>query len=389
MSHGRNSMESDENFSVEVCTPTREWTFERLSNANDRSMVIDKINLEIKTRTDALTSIIPETLYSSLKYQFMHTVQVKLDPKDKETQEMLCCNIKIIDPSNGREVLKNNQPMLVGKNSGIALIRINSANEKADQMTLYCKVKLQFSDCSYHFKKMHFAIRCEYFLPRDMSQFLAVTTSAPFQVYARRTNNKRSNNKRKLDLDEDFNGVDDEISEPAQKKRNTKNNRASLEDYRRTFEDLVAFRARMNQEEQRFALQFAIQRLILTTNASQLPYGNILQLNNSAHIDSYFSDLLTPSSTMPSLLEPSSMNTICTNSSMESGIPSLLLSGNVSDPFAYAIPIQEDPLVDSPTDSESSMFSDNSDTIDLTSIFQASEVGMEPSYVTPVYGFVK
>lgn len=74
---------------------------------------------------------------------------------------------------------------------------------------------------------------------------------------------------------------------------------------------------------------------------------------------------------------------------MESGIPSLLLSGNVSDPFAYAIPIQEDPLVDSPTDSESSMFSDNSDTIDLTSIFQASEVGMEPSYVTPVYGFVK
>jgi hypothetical protein len=227
----------------------------------------------------------------------MHTVHIKTDME----QNMLFCNIKIINPDTGLEILKNNQPMILGKTTGIALTRIKSA-EQGNRLTMSCKFKLQFGDCSYHYKMMRFAIRCEYFLPNDVNQHLLIATSAPFQVFARRS---RSSKKRKIDLDDDY--YCDDVLPPAEKKKKQNNfednSTVSLEQYQRAFEDLLAFKNRMNMDERRIAIQFALQRLL---PANQ--YGNIngnYQFNDGAHIESYFSDLLNPVSVVPSLLEPS------------------------------------------------------------------------------------
>jgi hypothetical protein len=314
-----------------------------------------------------MTSVIPEMMYSSLKYQFIHTVNIKT--KDTSELEMLCCNIKVINPTTGVEVLKNNQSMILGKTQGI-IMNLVHGTKSSDEQTLTCKVKLQFGDCSYHYKMMHFAIRCEYFTPSNVNKPLVVAVSAPFQVFARRS--KRSTGKRKVDLvDED--DYDFESLPPVEKKaKNTHNNTITLEQYQNAFEEMLAFKQRMQMDEGRVALQFVMARLI----QANMPCDNHLSGNYpfNGHIESYFSDLLTPASTMPSLLEPAASEVYSSGS-----MTSLLMSG-VVDPFAnLQVPEMYESPVESPTDSESSALSDESSDIDWDHILEENVKDCQPS----------
>jgi hypothetical protein len=238
----------------------KEWTFKRLTD-NDRPF-IDNIRLEIKTRTDAVSSTIPEKLYSSLKYQFTQTLRVRRDQYEQQPNSMVFCNIKVVDPNNGVTILKNDKPILEGRTSSITLIRDKRNNDEDQEfVALTCKTKLEFGDCSYHFKRMHFSLRCEYFLPSDPNNFLVVATSAPFQVFARRV-------KRHIDDERDFdhalnnNELDLETEEPPQKKARTNKKQVSLNEYKRVLNELIQFKDKLNANERKIAIESAIKRLL-------------------------------------------------------------------------------------------------------------------------------
>ncbi|KAL0477507.1 aconitate hydratase, cytoplasmic [Acrasis kona] len=239
----------------------REWTFERLTHNKESRICIDSVHLEIKTRTDAATSILPDKLYSSLKYQFTHNVKIKSEVESStiDDQDMLCCNIKVVDPDTGKEILKNDKPMIAGRSTSIMLARVIGDNNYK------CRVKLQFNDCSYHYKKMFFAIRCEYFLPRDANQLLGVAISAPFQVFARRTNRKSpklTGTKRShaTDFDE---CLDDELDEPCSKHIKTTQQSPELKAYLRAFTELMEYKNILEQQEKRQAIEVSLNKLEL------------------------------------------------------------------------------------------------------------------------------
>lgn len=162
--------------------------------------------------------------------------------------------------------------MIIGKTQGIIMNRVPTKQVDQEQ-TFAAKVKLQFNDCSYHYKMMHFAIRCEYFTPSNVNQPLVVAVSAPFQVFARRS--KRTTGKRKVDLvDED--DYDFETLPPVEKKQKTQhNNNITLEQYQRAFEDMLVYKSQMEAQERRIALQFVMARLIQATMPCDTFHGNI------------------------------------------------------------------------------------------------------------------
>lgn len=181
---------------------------------------------------------------------------------------MICCNIKVIDPSTGSQIFKNDKQIIEGRTSGIAVTRVNSADTK-DTVTLSCKTKLEFNDCSYHFKKMYFALRCEYYLPSEPEHPLVVATSAPFKVYARRFKQRRGSDSSNEEYVED--------SPPHKKIRRSNNKQQpTFTQYEQLFEELIAYKDKLSPEERKMAIDLAIKRLLPAEHLTQpyLPTGN-------------------------------------------------------------------------------------------------------------------
>lgn len=170
-------------------TTQRSWRLTHLSglllanNANalkDISYFTDNINIEVRTRSDNSNPQVPERLYSSLKYEMRHSVMRDLL---LDSTNLLMCKVEVVNPQDHHEeILKTNGQKLI---KGIQEVTAMSKN--ASSSALECKMKIQFTDVSYHHEKKYFAFKVSFIDPLiHVSEPVLVLVSAPFQVFARR-----------------------------------------------------------------------------------------------------------------------------------------------------------------------------------------------------------
>lgn len=180
---GKDQGENEETLSEEYL---KERAWKVLSNIKDQKdrEVGDKVVIEIKTRSDKAQNVLPDRLYSSLKYEFRQTVSLGLRMTDTG---VMMCKMEIVDPDNPSvELLNANGERLVRGIQDFTAITVNKKNT-----CLEVKSKFQFTGVSYHHDKKFFAMKLSYFDPSyDMSAPVFSMISAPFQVFARRPTQK-------------------------------------------------------------------------------------------------------------------------------------------------------------------------------------------------------
>jgi len=103
---------------------------------------------------------------------------------------VLMAKIEIVDPEKTEEViLKTNGQQLLKGISTLNSLNLDSKpfNDEVMEECLSSKLKVQFTDVSYHHSKKYFAFKISIYDPAlNITEPLAVTVSPAFQVFARR-----------------------------------------------------------------------------------------------------------------------------------------------------------------------------------------------------------
>jgi hypothetical protein len=155
------------------------------------AQIAESIKIELRTRSEASTNVlaVPERMYSSLKYEMKQAVAKGVIA---DSSNVLMSKLEVVDPQDHfEEILKTNGQKLI---KGVSEVTAMSRN--ANGCTLECKMKIQFTDVSYHHEKKYFAFKVSFFDPSfSMEEPVLMVLSAPFQVFARRPTARKSSTK--------------------------------------------------------------------------------------------------------------------------------------------------------------------------------------------------
>lgn len=206
-------------------------------------VISDDTNVEVivKTRSDKPSAVVPERLYSSLKYM----IEVLVSGSFLHKYPLLMAKIQVVNPETNKEIKKNSMPILKGITQG-ALTQDRSGSK------LSMKTKIQFLDVSFHHGKSNFTLQLVFYLPSDLNTPVMIVRSAPFQVFARRP---VSSKKRKR--------VKDSTEEPKAK-------RPTIKEYMKGLEELIAFKDKFDPETRKKAIQEALNRLVYTSEPPKM-----------------------------------------------------------------------------------------------------------------------
>jgi hypothetical protein len=113
--------------------------------------------------------------------------------------------IKVIDSKNFEEILKSNKPVIKGTVEGV----LDNNNE-----SIYTgKLKVQFTEVTYHREKKEFCFEVDLFSPKDLKNPFYTKRSSNFKVYARKPNsNEQKKSKKQKTNDEKTTKEDLEVS---------------------------------------------------------------------------------------------------------------------------------------------------------------------------------
>lgn len=314
----------------DFCGGPRSWKLTHLSGLliannpngfNDFSYFTDNIHIEVRTRSDISNPQVPERLYSSLKYEMRHSVQSSLL---LDSTNVLMCKVEVVNPQDHHEeILKTNGQKLI---KGIQEVTAMSKN--ASGSALECKMKIQFTDVSYHHEKKYFAFKVSFIDPLiHVSEPVLVLVSAPFQVFARRPTTrvkKESVKKTKqaktpvlpqqpascstapvlkrkevpvatVSPTKKIKSVPIEERSsivPKEEKISLKKS-ATLNDFLQCLDLLIAFKNSLTSEEQKIAHDVAQRRLFAVSSGqfSKLPNKKVAMPADQDCINSFFSDM--------------------------------------------------------------------------------------------------
>lgn len=160
---------------------TRAWKLVLNNKDKNDHEIGDKVTVEIKTRSDRASPVMPERLYSSLKYEIRQTVS--LDLRISPSTDVMMSKMEIVDPKDpSAELLKANGDRLIRGVQEFTAVTFNK-----DKRVLEVKNKVQFTGVSFHHERKYFAIKLSYFDPsHSMTKPVLVMISSPFLVFARR-----------------------------------------------------------------------------------------------------------------------------------------------------------------------------------------------------------
>lgn len=200
---------------------------------NEKVLTLDsQINVIVKTRNDEPTTVIPNRMFSSLKYEF----EIQLTPGFMSTvKPTLLAKLQVIDPETNQEIIKNDLPVLKGVSEGILI---------SDSGILKLKLKLQFGEKSHGEKKDCRFQLCLY-SPSDLLYPILVLKSSCFKIYARRSGY-----------------VDKKRIREEEVICTNKKNKSSLTDYMKTLEELVKFKNMLPEKERKLAEDLLSQKLV-------------------------------------------------------------------------------------------------------------------------------
>jgi len=151
---------------------SRQWQIFTLSQELKNSTDFN-VKITMRIRGEEASSYVPDKLYSSHKYIIEH----KLSGQPIDDLPLIVSKIQVFHPSTDQEILKNEKPIL----SGMIETALTKTKESLDG-----KMRIQFTDVSYHHDKGYFHFKISYFDPSNLIQPIIMLKSPPFRVYARK-----------------------------------------------------------------------------------------------------------------------------------------------------------------------------------------------------------
>ncbi|KAL9641818.1 hypothetical protein ABK040_011803 [Willaertia magna] len=277
----------------------RQW--HQIYKSPEMSQLIQHVTFTIKTRTDEVMDIIPEVLYSSLKYQFNIAIYlnskilpkmvkglqqqqsdnnnisflnleaylggwivIKIEPilfdiSTNSYQELT--NIEMLNIINGEtqlslqpieaieatEATRKDKPFLAQlREGGIQSSRDNQSRDNKmnlqfrDSICLHNKTKIQFMDVSaYHHKKKHFILRVNFYKSDEFGKNkpFLVMESSPFKIYARRS--KKQKNLPKLAIDTNNSNITKKSASTTRRSNKKGSNYSTLKGFSTELNELI------------------------------------------------------------------------------------------------------------------------------------------------------
>lgn len=157
---------------IQTTTQSRQWQVSILNQELKKNTDIN-VKITLRIRGEEASSYVPDKLYSSHKYIIEH----KINGKAIDQFPLFVSKIQVFHPSTDQEIFKNDKPIL----SGIIETALTKGKDSLDG-----KMRVQFTDVSYHHDKGYFYFRISYFDPSNLLQPIIVLKSPPFRVYARK-----------------------------------------------------------------------------------------------------------------------------------------------------------------------------------------------------------
>lgn len=169
---------------------------------NDSLVGDGEVEIIIKTRREKATTLIPERLYSSLKYE----MQITAKGDFVRSLPFLLARISVVDATTLEPVSKKDKAVMKGENES-ALTHVPSGPKDLVKGT----IKVQFdSSISYHHDRREVALEIYFFMNDDLERPILTKRSVPVKMFARKPNKKKSKkdkeqstNKRKRKVEEE------------------------------------------------------------------------------------------------------------------------------------------------------------------------------------------
>jgi len=122
-----------------------------------------EISVNLKTRLEEATEVIPESLYAPIIYQVI--VRVK---NIVLNSQIILAKIIVVDTVTNEPILKNGKIIMAGCNE----FALNYDKECKEYAAL---TKLQFTDCSFHYLKKGFSWMLTLYLPNENEKTFSYT----------------------------------------------------------------------------------------------------------------------------------------------------------------------------------------------------------------------
>ena len=210
-------------------TTSRSWNIvfmDEQLRVNDENISVE---ITSKTRCQEPNPEVPETLYSSLKYE----ITQKFNSKICKQEQFVLSRISLVDASNGVVLSKSMK--------GVTECSLT----KTEQKTFYGVLKCQFADLAHYNKKSDLSWEINYYLPSDIQKSVLAIRSAPFKVFARKPKIKK---RKASTFDEFLDRLDDLVK--ASKKLKEEDKKLALEMVSSKFNEIDDVDFMLNQEEE-------------------------------------------------------------------------------------------------------------------------------------------
>lgn len=213
---------------------------------------LSSLKLFVGNRADGFTEVVPEQLYSSLRYQVKQSLPFLLF--GNQTNSILS-KLEVVDPLFPKKQIVRSDGKSVIKGTGVtALVR--------DGNYVKGQTKIQFTDCSFHHENKKWAFRISFY-KSDLCNPLLVLISSPFFVKARKP---KSETKKKRKMESPM--------QPISLKKKKLEKKSDLEEVKRAIDGLVISIMHLNQEEreqaQRYFNERLNEKLLLRTSLEEL-----------------------------------------------------------------------------------------------------------------------
>jgi len=172
-----------EDISKTEIQPERVWS----TSYKNESLVGDgDVTISLKTRREKPTTLVPERLYSSLKYEMLITATGEF----VRSLPFLLARISVVDAITLKPVSKNNKAVTKGENESALTHPPNGPGD-----VIKGAIRVQFdSSISYHHDKREVCLEMNFFMNEALDQPILTKRTVPVKMFARKPNKKHGKN---------------------------------------------------------------------------------------------------------------------------------------------------------------------------------------------------
>lgn len=163
--------------------PERVWS---TSYKNEALVGDGEVEITIKTRREKPTNLVPERLYSSLKYE----LHIAANGDFVRSLPFLIARISVVDAAKLQPISKSNKAVMKGENESALTHPPDGPGD-----IIKGAIKVQFdSSISFHHDKREVCLEMNFFMNDNLDQPILTKRTVPLKMFARKPNKKHNKN---------------------------------------------------------------------------------------------------------------------------------------------------------------------------------------------------